>query len=135
MTHVTCRLTAKNRSRLRNPTLGNRVWATFLAHRLCVSACLCRVMRQTVCTLSNTEKCASLPRRRCDKSAGLPWIWISTDICIHIHLYLCVDVRLRLYPWICMDFHLYPCVHIRLRLYYGYIHGYAWIYPCVDVCT
>ena len=25
MTHVTCRLTAKNR----NPTLGNRVWATF----------------------------------------------------------------------------------------------------------
>jgi len=30
MTHVTCKLTAKNRDRLRNPTLGNRVWATFL---------------------------------------------------------------------------------------------------------
>ena len=29
MTHVTCRLTAKNRDRLRNPTLGNRVRATF----------------------------------------------------------------------------------------------------------
>ena len=29
MTHVTCRLTAKNRDQLRNPTLGNRVWATF----------------------------------------------------------------------------------------------------------
>ena len=29
MTHVTCRLTAENRDRLRNPTLGNRVWATF----------------------------------------------------------------------------------------------------------
>ena len=29
MTHVTCRLTAKNRDKLRNPTLGNRVWATF----------------------------------------------------------------------------------------------------------
>jgi len=28
MTHVTCRLTAKDRDRLRNPTLGNRVWAT-----------------------------------------------------------------------------------------------------------
>ena len=26
---VTCRLTAKNRDKLRNPTLGNRVWATF----------------------------------------------------------------------------------------------------------
>ena len=30
MTHVTCRLTAKNRDQLRNPTLGNAVWATFL---------------------------------------------------------------------------------------------------------
>jgi len=29
MTHVTCRLTAKNPDQLRNPTLGNRVWATF----------------------------------------------------------------------------------------------------------
>ena len=30
MTHVTCRLTAKNRDQLRNGTLGNRVWATFI---------------------------------------------------------------------------------------------------------
>jgi len=30
MTHVTCRLTAKNRDHHRNPTLGNRVWASFL---------------------------------------------------------------------------------------------------------
>ena len=29
MTHVTCSLAAKNRDQLRNPTLGNRVWATF----------------------------------------------------------------------------------------------------------
>jgi len=29
MTHVTCRLTDKNRDHLRNPTLGNRVWASF----------------------------------------------------------------------------------------------------------
>jgi len=29
MTHVTCRLTDKNRDQLRNPTLGNRVWAIF----------------------------------------------------------------------------------------------------------
>jgi len=26
---LTCRLTAKNRDQFRNPTLGNRVWATF----------------------------------------------------------------------------------------------------------
>jgi len=29
MTRVTCRLAAKNRDQLRNPTLGNRAWATF----------------------------------------------------------------------------------------------------------
>ena len=29
MTHVTCRLAAKNWDQLRNPTLSNRVWATF----------------------------------------------------------------------------------------------------------
>ena len=29
MTHITCRLTAKKRDQLRNPTLCNRVWATF----------------------------------------------------------------------------------------------------------
>jgi len=28
MIQVTCRLTAKNRDLLRNPTLGNRIWAT-----------------------------------------------------------------------------------------------------------
>ena len=30
MTYVICRLTAKNLDQLRNPTLSNRVWATFL---------------------------------------------------------------------------------------------------------
>jgi len=29
MIHITRRLTAKNRDQLRNPTLGNQVWATF----------------------------------------------------------------------------------------------------------
>jgi len=29
MTHVTCRLTAKNRHQLLNSALSNRVWATF----------------------------------------------------------------------------------------------------------
>ena len=29
MTHVTCRLTAKNRDQFRNPMLGNRVWDAF----------------------------------------------------------------------------------------------------------
>ena len=40
MTHSTCRLTAKNRDQLRNPTLGNRVWAsyTFTFTRLAAAA-------------------------------------------------------------------------------------------------
>ena len=29
MTYVTCRVTVKNRDQLRNPTLGNWLWATF----------------------------------------------------------------------------------------------------------
>jgi len=33
MTHTACRLTAKNRDQLRNPTLGNRVWETFTSKR------------------------------------------------------------------------------------------------------
>jgi len=33
MTHVTCRLTAKNRDQLWNTTLGIRVWATFTFFR------------------------------------------------------------------------------------------------------
>jgi len=32
MTHVTYGLTAKGRDQLRNPTLGNRVWATFILY-------------------------------------------------------------------------------------------------------
>ena len=31
MTHVTCRLTADNRDQLRNPMLGNQVWASFFS--------------------------------------------------------------------------------------------------------
>ena len=34
MTYVTYRLTAKNRDQLRNPTLGNRVWATVLIKKI-----------------------------------------------------------------------------------------------------
>ena len=38
MTHVTCRLTAKNRDQLRNTTLSNRVRATFTFFNLLSSA-------------------------------------------------------------------------------------------------
>jgi len=38
MTHVTCRLTAKNRDQLRNPTPGSLVWATFFTWSVAVPA-------------------------------------------------------------------------------------------------
>ena len=46
MTQVTCRLTAKNRDQLRYPTLGNRVWATFLLTYLLTSVIALLVGRQ-----------------------------------------------------------------------------------------
>ena len=51
MTHITCRLTAKNRDQLRNPTLGNRVWAifTFLQARINVVNCLVHFLRSQQC--------------------------------------------------------------------------------------
>ena len=36
MTHIACRLTAKNRDQLRNPALGSRVSATFTFYRFIV---------------------------------------------------------------------------------------------------
>ena len=46
MTHVTYRLTAKNRDQLQNPTLGNRVWATFtffIPREMCETVTVVRV--------------------------------------------------------------------------------------------
>ena len=56
MTHVTCRLTAKNRDQLRNPTLGNRVRSPFTLTFICrcrkassvTSASLCAMCQPPV---------------------------------------------------------------------------------------
>jgi len=50
MTHVTCRLTAKDRDQLRNPTLGNRVWASFtffIGNVYCLFACSVSIDRRS----------------------------------------------------------------------------------------
>ena len=49
MTHVICRLTAKNRDQLRNPTLGSGVWATLTF--LLYSADTCTLLSADVRTL------------------------------------------------------------------------------------
>jgi len=50
----TCRLTAKNRDQLRNPTLGNRVWAAFtLMIDEYETATFCRVLLIIVLVMAN----------------------------------------------------------------------------------
>ena len=67
MIHVTCRLTAKNRDQLRNPTLGNGVLATFtffnqMALNKITLGCqsrtlLCRALTLCVCVCACVRAC------------------------------------------------------------------------------
>ena len=54
MIHVTCRLTAKNRDQLRNPMLGNRVWATFTFYHT-LSTLLHYLVRCQICMVVNDK--------------------------------------------------------------------------------
>jgi len=64
MTHVTCRLTAKNRDQLWNPTLGNRAWATFTFFTLCYScytfSCISVTQPDRTCRVAVTAEKAFL---------------------------------------------------------------------------
>ena len=58
MTHVNCRLTAKNRDQLRNPTLGNRAWVTFTFYLLPCRCCAIAVgPKQQVCFAAIDQYC------------------------------------------------------------------------------
>ena len=50
MTHVTCKMTAKNRDQLRNPTLGIRVWAPFTFFILYCQHTIPSTHTHTMCT-------------------------------------------------------------------------------------
>ena len=68
LTHVTCRLTAKNRDQLRNPTLGNRLWTTFVPifsvaiYKLIqfIQLRFTRSANNLICDKNNSEQRASL---------------------------------------------------------------------------
>jgi len=71
MTHVACRLTAKNRDQLRNPTLGSQVWATFTflisdatsGCQYCSSSLLVQAMKRPSCnTFAVVVVCVIWPR-------------------------------------------------------------------------
>ena len=65
MTHATCRLSAKNRDQLWNPTLGNRVWATFFAVTIVVQWMAGQILQLNFQSYCLTVGINSLP-------AGLP---------------------------------------------------------------
>ena len=50
--HVTCRLTANNRDQLRDPTLGNRVWATFIFTQAVVFLSVCQWQTNVRCKMT-----------------------------------------------------------------------------------
>ena len=84
MTHVICRLTAKNWDQLRNPTLGNRVWATFLH-------------------IQNPEvRCAYVT----PPSTALGLMLLAADACLLV-LVLVVDER---GSFSAIDAHIFPCL-------------------------
>ena len=70
MTHVTCRLTAKTRDQLRNPTLGNRVWTTFTFLR----AFSCRPYVPQVLWASTRQPESPVPSQ-CKSRAHSVWMW------------------------------------------------------------
>ena len=89
MTHVTCRLTAKNRDQLRNPTLGTRVWATFFTSDGCLdvkkeniqSCCMLyckRICIPHLCTNVHTHTHTQV------------WVVLKSVLRPHLAFFLCV---------------------------------------------
>ena len=86
MTHVTCRLTAKNRDQLRNHTLGNRVWATFSFYTL-----------PTHFSIANTQQFATITPAQIISARVLyhleqPYTCILHFLSIHA-LYMVFEIR------------------------------------------
>ena len=86
---VTCRLTAKNRDQLRNPTLGNRVWARFTfficAHTVdccgCMSVPLQRVTSLRRRVQANAAAASYRLRRVVDAGGRRDWASASCEEC------------------------------------------------------
>jgi len=96
MTHVTCRLTVKNRDQLRNPTLGNRVWATFLP---------CMLFS---CTVENVKQRSDVcPSDRLSlvfcfffSTANVVQLWLICDFSTRLAYFsLRTDMVIFISPW------------------------------------
>jgi len=117
MTHITCRLTAKNRDQLRNLMLGNRVWAAFIPsllmfckHRytwdyLCVWKWNHSYVLEVICIFSlNIHFICTCMCDLCVFSSLLVW-----NVCHHWFTVACrpsVDVDKN--NWILLEYRLCP---------------------------
>ena len=70
MTHIICRLTDKNRDQLRNPMLGNRVWASFTFYTIQI--------KETGVSLG--RHCYGYYIIICFLALGSIWSWGMTEI-------------------------------------------------------
>jgi len=133
MTHVTCRLTAKNRDQLRNPTLGNRVWASFFVGKVkyiavrmsvspCVPLCLCMSVVMPVYVI-----CPSLCLCVCLCLSLCPCMCLCMSVPVHVCLSLyvpvcvsvCLSVCLSLCPCVCLFLCLSVCLYVLVYVCLG----------------
>ena len=107
MTYVTCRLTAKNRDQLRNPTLGNRVWATFNFYSP-YRACVCvEDLLQLIRDTENDDLTCALQRFVCTYSDEIAPLAIE----VTKHLVRCFSNSRLLFNMPC-----WRCLHSRSTL-------------------
>ena len=88
MTHVTCRLTAKNRDQLRNATLGNRVWATFSS----VGKYRCAIyifffIKRDVYSEKNQVNRRKIVHQSCNPYSARVKKWLRTQLWWHLDLW------------------------------------------------
>jgi len=111
MTHITCRLTAKNRDQLRNRTLGNRVWATFLYRSACIGQnllttggfCWCKVLLPAC--LADSNQLVQIREKMLESATLSPYLLdiflLLTDLQRHAQATLYTSIFT---PWLELDF-------------------------------
>jgi len=97
MTHVTCRLTAKNRDQLRNPMLGNRVRATIFARGGVINyhGSECSMEEKHQCQTSSLER---LPRSEVENCRRRVTVtsecWAHLQVAVSMMFTACKSIHL-----------------------------------------
>jgi len=99
MTHVTCRLTAKNRDRLRNPTLGNRVRAAFTFLDVRAVYITQRLSDRYAACIVDRELDIAEVERRCEQYYVRWWLNVSSPPITPAHLGGTLAAAAVTVPW------------------------------------